>query len=547
MQLTERIRKSLRPKPTVIETHSGLPMDVRSLCPECRAVIDGSIEEERQQVFMHKSCPEHGLFHELLSTDAAFFKLMLQRDRAISRGVSRPVEGRAQGCPQDCGLCVQHRSTPMMMNIDQTNRCNLNCPFCFANAGARGEVLELDLDQVRRFLDRASEMHDVQPSCMQYTGGEPTVYPQFLEALREASRRGFAQVQIATNGLRFARDPEFAARASEAGLNVAYLQFDGLSDQVYRKTRGRPLLDLKLAAIENLRAAGVYTILVPTIVKGINERQIGPILRFAVDHTDAIAGISWQPVAFTGRLDHDQRLAQRFTIADLAREIESQTGLIRMYRDWYPFCFVDPFARFLEAAQGRPGARLTCHPTCGVGTYLIVDARTQRLWPIPAFVEVEPLMESLASMATRLNGTGLLKKLQRTQELRRLRKFYHPETAPQDWSFADFVDFMIDFADFQQRYPDNASRIAASEKNRYRPLLIASMHFQDVYNYQVDRVQRCAVHYAAPDGRVYPFCSYNSGPCHRERIERDFSRSIVDTSASPRTHRNAMTSAVLQR
>lgn len=543
MQLTKRVRESLRPWAAGVEMHAPLPMNVRSLCPECRAVIDATIDEDHEQVFMHKRCAEHGSFRELLSTDARFFKGMLERDRAICRGVARPVDSGPQGCPQACGLCAEHRSGPIMMNIDLTNRCNLNCPFCFANAGARGEVLELDLDQVRHLLDRACEIHDVRPSCLQYTGGEPTVYPHFLEALDEARQRGFTQVQIATNGLRFARDPDLAVQASEAGLNVTYLQFDGLSDQVYRQTRGRPLLDLKLAAIENLCAAGIRTILVPTIVKGINEHEIGPILRFAVEHTDSIAGISWQPVAFTGRLDYSQRRARRFTIADLAREIESQTGLIQMYRDWYPFCFVDPFARFLEAVQGESGTRMSCHPICGGGTWVIVDSRTHQVWPIPAFVDVEPLMEALASMAERLGGRGLLKKLRRTHELGRLRRFYHAEAGPGEWSFADFADFLIDFADFQHRYPDNASRIEACSKSRYRPLLIATMHFQDVYNYQLDRLQRCVVHYAAPDGRIYPFCSYNSGPCHRERIERDFIRPAVGVHVGSHENRVALASS----
>lgn len=499
-----------------------LPREVESLCPECLNVIAGTLYEQDGAVLMRKTCVTHGLWRELISSDATFFRLMIQRDMGITRGVSNPVSAEGASCPQGCGICPDHMAAPIMMNIDLTNRCNLRCPICFANAGTRGKVMELSLDQIRCMLDFTYRIHSVQPSCLQYTGGEPTIHPAFLAALGEAKKRGFTQIQVATNGLKFADDPEFAAQASEAGLNVAYLQFDGLSDDVYRRTRGQPLLDSKLAALGNLRAAGVRVVLVPTIARGVNDHQIGEIARFAIRNTDKIAGVSWQPVAFTGRLNYEERLAQRFTVADLAREMQTQTGAVDMYRDWYPFGFVDPFARLIEAAGGSPGLTLSCNPICGIGTYLIVDSQTHAVSPIPAFVDVEPLMQAMQSTANRLNHAGFLGRLGVARQLRRLKRFYHEDTAPVGWSFEQFTDFMMGFADFRRKYGDNEARVKACSGSRCRPILMASMHFQDAYNYQLDRVRRCVIHYAAPDGRCYPFCSYHSGPCHRERVERQF-------------------------
>jgi len=498
-----------------------LPMDTQSLCPECLRVLDATVYEADGRVFMSKRCPDHGPYNELLSSDAKFFQLMIERDLSAS-GLSPTPAPRTQDCPQACGLCEDHLSGPMMVNIDLTNRCNLSCPICFANAGARREVVELDLDHIRRLLDLARESSEVQAPCLQYTGGEPTVHPYFLEAVQEARGRGFAQIQAATNGIRFGTDPEFAARAGEAGLNVAYLQFDGLSDDVYLQTRGRPLLDIKLAAVENLYTAGIRTILVPTIAKGINDDQIGRITEYAIENNEPVCAISWQPISFTGRLNYEERLARRFTIADLAREIQQQTGLVDMYRDWYPFCFVDPFARLVEALEGRPNLVMGCSPVCGAGTYLIVDSQTLTANPLPAFIQVGPLMESIYSAAVRLKRGGFLRKLNVTRELRKLRRFHDEEKGPVGWSFDGFVDFMLDFVDFRQRYGDNEARVKATANLRYRPILMAAMHFQDAYNYQLDRVRRCVIHYAAADGRMYPFCSYNSGPCHRQRIESRF-------------------------
>ncbi len=535
MHVTNAVSAEHVPSPSVDETPDLLPREVQSLCPECLAVIEGTLYEEEGQVLMRKTCAAHGSFRELISTDATFYQLMIQRNRAITRGVDHPMAGPAEACPRGCGVCSRHLSAPMLVNIDLTNRCNLKCPICFANADASGHVVELSLDQVRGLLDTVCRMHSVLPSCLQLTGGEPTLHPQFLEAVREAAQRHFVQVQVATNGIRFARDPHLAVQAAEAGLNTAYLQFDGLNDEVYERTRGRPLLDLKLAAIENLYAAGIRTVLVPTVAKGINDDQIGPIMRFAVERTDRIAAISWQPVSFTGRLNYEERLARRFTMADLAREIEQQTGLVKMYRDWYPFGFVDPFARAMEAVQGQPSTVLGCNPTCGGATYLIVDSeKGHKVHPIPEFVDVEGLMDTIRSAVQRFGHGGLLSKLSLAHQLKNLRSFYREDAAPDGWSFDSFAGFMLDFADFRRRFSDNQARIWAGRPPRHRPLLMASMHFQDVYNYQVDRVNRCLVHYAAPDGRIYPFCSYNSGPCHRTRVEQQFAIPVQEYQAARR-------------
>jgi len=506
----------------------ALPLKTRSLCPECLRVIDAVIAEQDQKVYMDKTCPEHGPYRELISTDVTFYKLMLQRDRAHPDGVTNPLPAQQASCPNACGICGDHLSPTVMINIDLTNRCNLNCPICFANADARQCVVEWSLDQVRQMLDTACATHEVQPACLQYTGGEPTVHPQFIEALQEANKRDFAQIQIATNGIKFAYDPQLAFQASQAGLNIVYMQFDGLDDEVYKQTRGRPLVDIKLKAIDNLYQAGVRTILVPTIVKGVNDQQIGKIFRFAVDNIDKISGISWQPVAFTGRIDYEQRLAQRFTLSDLVREIQQQTGAVDMYRDWYPFSFVDPFSRLLEAIRGTPQVQMSCSPLCGVATYVFIGPHQGKLFPLPSFVDVEPLINRLATSAERVKKRHVLRKLTMAHELRALSKFYHQDRAPQGWDFETFMDFMLDFVDFGQRYRDNQARRAIISEKSYRVLLLASMHFQDAYNYQLDRLQRCVIHYAAPDGRIYPFCSYNSGPCHRNRVEREFAISLAE-------------------
>jgi hypothetical protein len=499
-----------------------LPRQVKSLCPECLAVISGVVHERDRQVYIEKTCPVHGPFRDIVSTDAGFYELILSRDMAVRDAEAERSTGQ---CPYGCGICESHLSGGIMLNIDLTNRCNLNCPVCFANAKVKGAVVELSIEQVREMLDEACASYSVRPACFQFTGGEPTVHPNFVEAIAEARRHGFAQIQIATNGVLLARDASLAHRAAEAGLNVAYLQFDGLDDEVYLKTRGARLVDVKLAAIDNLHAAGVRTVLVPTIVKGINDKQVGEILRFAVRNTGKISGISWQPVSFVGRIDYDQRVAQRFTVADLAREIEQQTGLVQMYRDWYPFSAVEPFAELLGALTGEPQQHVTCSAGCGVATYLIVSEDGNEVVPLPAFVDVMGLMRELRSLAQSAGARkGFLKKLNLARQLDGLRRFFRQEQAPSGWRFETLVEFMRDFAEFRDRFATNAQRGRLIGGTRHRSLLLASMHFMDAYNFELERIRYCVIHYAAPDGKRYPFCTYNGSPCFRDRVERHFER-----------------------
>ena len=176
-----------------------------------------------------------------------------------------------------------------------------------------------------------------------------------------------------------------------------------------------------------------------------------------------------------------------------------------------------------RSVTGITQISFSCNPGCGVGTYLIVNSTTGQALPVPAFADVDSLMQKILDLAESINSRRLFSSLSVANKFRKLKKFYHEEKGPVGWKFEDFMEFMMDFADFKHRFPNNQARQKTIANTPYRSFLMASMHFQDVYNYQIDRVKRCVIHYAAPDGRIYPFCTYNSGPYHRERIEREYS------------------------
>jgi hypothetical protein len=494
---------------------TGLPKTTQSLCPECTQLIDARIFEESGKVVMEKHCPDHGDFRDIVFSDARLYLKMEDWSFGDNRGLHNPVVADATRCPDDCGLCNLHTSHTALANVDLTNRCNLTCPVCFANANAAGYLYEPDFETVRKMLQALRDERPAPCRIVQFSGGEPTIYPRFLDVLRMAKQMGFSHLQAATNGLKFT-SLEFAQQCKEAGLHTLYLQFDGVCDDIYRRTRGESLWEKKLQCIENVKKADLKIVFVPTIVKGLNDHQIGDIIRLALEYIECTSGISFQPVAFTGRISRHELEAKRFTLSDFAHAVKEQTGIADPYEDWYPLNFVTPFSKLISALRGEETTTLTCHPHCSLGTYLFVD-QNRKAVPVTQFVDVGDMMKEM-DMLARKAGKRRVQFYTKLEAWNSLRKFFHEDKAPEGLNFTKFLQTL-------QGFTDKSYGRGESEKQgfTYRTLLVAGMHFMDSYNYDVERVKRCVIHYAAPNGKVYPFCAYNSGPVYRERIEREFS------------------------
>ena len=167
-------------------------------------------------------------------------------------------------------------------------------------------------------------------------------------------------MQAATNGIEFAKSPEFAREAAKAGLRYAYLQFDGIGNAANSHRRVGNLFDVKLRAIENLWSAGVDIVPVITIVNGVNNEQVGRVVEFALDNPRKINFLSFQPVSFTGRdeeITPERRQAQRYTLSHLAHDVKNQTGIGEPLRDWFPISFMSHVHR-LGRPRARAGSRL---------------------------------------------------------------------------------------------------------------------------------------------------------------------------------------------
>ncbi len=265
-----------------------LPRTVESLCPECSAIIVGRHFVRDGAVWIEKTCPQHGYFRDCINSDALLYSKAAWWTYQEHAGQQFPQVKGGKNCPSDCGLCNQHLSGSCLAQIDLTNRCNMRCPICFANANAAGFVCEVDYDQVVRQLQTLRDLRPIPCTAIQFTGGEPTIHGDFLKIISTARDMGFSHIQIATNGIRLA-ELDFARAALAAGLHTLYLQFDGVGEEPYRTTRNYPgIWQKKLAVVENCRKTGMKICLVPTILKGVNDSQVGEIFRFAVANIDVV-------------------------------------------------------------------------------------------------------------------------------------------------------------------------------------------------------------------------------------------------------------------
>jgi uncharacterized radical SAM superfamily Fe-S cluster-containing enzyme len=491
--------------------------ETRSVCPVCLAVVDASIVRRDGKVLLSKECPRHGRFEDTYFSDPVTYA-RFARFRDSGPGLANPMTAGARGCPLDCGICPGHRTQTLLANIDVTNRCNMHCPVCFANAEQSGYVYEPTKDEIREMMARLRAEKPVGCYAVQFAGGEPTVRDDLPELIEMAKQMGFIQVQIATNGVRMAQDREYCDRLKRTLVSTIYLQFDGVTPGPYRKARGFDALPLKLKALENMRSAQMNGIvLVPTLVRGVNDTQAFDIVEFAADNIDIVRGVNFQPVSFTGRIDRDELERQRITIPDLMEAVEKQSGGMIAKEDFFPVSCITGISDLMEAWMDEPMVTFSVHPHCGCATYVFKEKG--ELLPVTRFVDVEGLMSHLKKLGERYSrsaGTRLTRLIISERVIRALPRYVDASKAPEG---VDMIGVMKSFV----KGGVGKAIVGFHEKS----LLIGAMHFMDPYNFDIERVQSCGIHYATPDGRVIPFCTYNM--LYRQEIEKKFARPAPGT------------------
>src|SRR5216117_2078666 len=471
---------------------------------------------------MVKDCPVHGHFEDVMAIDTAFFKHL----EDVFPG--RDIRAHNDEKLHNHGSSTIKHGRGSVLTVDLTNRCNMMCDPCFMDANQVGFVHELNWDDIRMVLDNAISIKPRRQMSVQFSGGEPTISPYFLDAVRYARKVGYNSVQAATNGIEFAKSPEFAKAAAEAGLRYAYLQFDGIGNAANSHRRVGNLFDVKLRAIENLHGAGVDIVPVVTIVNGVNNEQVGRVIEFAMDNPKRINFLSFQPVSFTGRdeeITDERRKAQRYTLSHLAHDVKDQTGLGEPVRDWFPISFMSTFSDFADHVHG-PSAdwgqlSCGCHPNCGIGMAVMVDKHTKEGAPVTSFLNADRLAKDIA----KVNDAGRGKFLSITDVALSLMRNYDPFKSPTHFKLVDLLQkFDKCFGATKRKYGKvTADRTMADiEKrraDRWNFLFIAGMWFQDLFNYDFRRTEQCIIPYATQEGEI-SFCAYNTGVGWRNIIEK---------------------------
>jgi uncharacterized radical SAM superfamily Fe-S cluster-containing enzyme len=538
-------------KPTL-----GWPRNTDSLCPDCvkearEAITNGTkdwqdlvhekvgeikaqIIERDGQVWMVKECPTHGRYEDMMAVDSRFLTWIEKNFPGRDIPAHNDEKVRYHGSSN-----VRY-GRGSVLTVDLTNRCNMMCDPCFMDANQVGYVHELTWEEIKEILDNAAQVKPRRQMSVQFSGGEPTMHPYFLDAVRYARKVGYNSVQAATNGIEFAKSKDFARKAFEAGMRYAYLQFDGIGNDANSHRHVGNLFDVKLRAIENMHEAGIEIVLVTTIVNNVNNDQVGPIVKFAMENPGKIAFVSFQPVSFTGRdedITPERRMHQRYTLSHMAQDVSKQVGKIEPTRDWFPISLISPFADFADLMHG-PEAQwgqmsCGCHPNCGVGTAVMVNKQTKEWAPVPKFINIPSLVRDMQGITDAARG----KKFSGFMMALALLKNYHAFEAPPSLALWDILKKFDKTFGVQgqektkkvygsvgpERTIEDAMR---RRKDPWNFLFVAGMWFQDLFNYDFRRTEMCIIPYATQLGEV-SFCAYNTGIGWRKIIENMYKNATV--------------------
>ena len=429
---------------------SGIIREIRSVCPVCLKNIPAILRtEDSGRIVLQKTCPDHGF------TSVPVWQGLVDFDR-WTKGSEPLSPGCGHHCPENCGICPEHEIGTCCALLEVTKRCNLRCSYCFADGGQPEPDPELSTVK--------ASIQDIARQCgsplLQLSGGEPTLRDDLPELVRFAKKAGCSYVQINTNGIRLAEDPAYAEALAEAGLDIVFLQFDGTRDDIYEKLRRRPLLQKKMKAIGVCSDLRLGVTLVPTVVRGVNDDNLGELISLACTLAPGVRGIHFQPVSYFGRIPHAPGEEDRYTLDRLMADISDQAGI--------------PMESFMPSRCD--------HPLCGFHAGFLINA--------------DGSLKPLSSITHSASSRGC-ERDNREYVARHWRR--PPEEPVPAGAFSEEMDFDT----FLYRL-------------RHQSLTLSAMAFQDAMNLNIERLHRCSLH-VYDNGKIKPFCAKYIGPAHSRR------------------------------
>lgn len=434
-----------------------------SLCETCLTPVPTKILiDDKKHVYFQKRCREHGVQKTLVSSDANYYR----KQKEYLKPGDRPLQVQTKtdyGCPLDCGLCADHEQHSCLALIEVNQACNLNCPVCFAESST-SKTGQRSLDEIEGMLDTlvASEG---EPDLLQISGGEPTIHPQFFEILDACKKRPIRHLMINTNGVRIAKDEAFAKRLADymPGFEV-YLQFDSLQRDALMNLRGADLRTIRDQALARLEELGLSTTLVVTVKRGVNDDECGEIVRHALKYK-CVRGVTFQPVQDAGRNDAFDKRQNRLTLTDVRDQIAQKSNVFKA-DDLIPLpCNPESICIGYGLKNGDQVAPIT-----GMFPPEVLAANVPNTVTFEGYPELRKAMFNLLSLSTAAADTS--------DKLASVLCCLPQADVPEEVKY----------------------------ENTFRVVII---QFMDKYNFCVGGVKRSCVHFVEPDGKIYPFDTFN--------------------------------------
>lgn len=429
-----------------------------ALCPECLKTIKAEKIVEDDDVYIVKTCPDHGTWKVKIWSGAEQYKYLYEF-AAVPKTPEKYAIPQMKVCPEDCGLCDKHLQHSCLNVVEVTNRCNLNCPICFATANGCGYDFHPDIETIKGMFQTVVD-YVKSPRCVQISGGEPTIRDDLPEIVKLAKEMGIEHIEVNTNAVRIANDMEYLKALKEAGVDDFYFQFDGTDDEIYMQTRGKPMFEIKERAIKNCSEVGIGITLVVTVSPEINLNHVGEIIKFAASKVPTVKGVHFQPIAHFGRYPQEPTDENRVLLPQLASEIEKQTK------------------GMLKADNFIPTSCSNVH--CDLKSLSIV-LPDGSLFPLTTMALGPPTKTDNVADKTRTEVSQLWK----------------------------YIEDTMDGEDASRDIDDNSWKTFVSRaKTHY--LTVSAMAFQDVWTGETERWERCCIHVVTLDGKLIPFCLFNT-------------------------------------
>ena len=496
-----------------------------SVCPDCVAagahdemIVPMCVFEADGEIRLRKRCPRHGAWTDRLWHDASVY----HRARRLDAASRHPAFDREE---QVAGIG----------NITVTNRCDRSCHYCFFYAESGEPLHEPSRDAVKSMAAQLGSHAGI--GAIQLTGGEPTVREDIVEIVEIAAEHA-DEVLLNSHGGRFRTDPGLAAAISDAGARGLYTSFDGIDPS--RNPKNYWEFPHALTACHD---TGMCAMLVPTVIDGWNDDQLGDIVRFGAANAETVCGVNFQPVSLIGRMDGEPDVAGRITISGIMDRIEHQTDGAIGTDAWVPLPVLRVISEFKRQWTGDHLYGVTSSFSSWMVTAVVVDG--DELYPITDLIDIAALVDELVGLAAEFGEAP--SGIDKLRVVRRLLANFSELLGPDTHEMADRLR-AIAGRSLRTREFDGIGEL-------YDNLLpVGIRRFQDPYNYDLGRVKECDVQYAMPTGEVVPFSVYNVFPSrYRDRakaahsidVEEWLQRDYAQLETADDEHRTRRSSDVI--